>query len=164
MAALHRQPDIAEAIKMFANITVAMLAVGSWNPPNSRLRDYLPLPDRAALARQGVQAEVAAIFADRDGRLVGQEYTSRYLSITAEQLSAIPRVIAVAGGLDKADAVLAVARSGLLTSLVTDRALAEAVLTTPNPPVLDDEPASEAGAPVAARRSTNTAGRSRRGS
>ncbi len=160
VAALKRQPDIAEAITMFSEITVAVLAVGSWNPPNSRLVNYLPKADRAALDRQGVQAEVAAIFIDPNGHFVGQEYTSRYLSISAEGLSAIPRVIAVAGGADKADAVLAVARAGLLTGLVTDRALAEATLSQPprpTPAVAEAPP--DAAAPTATKRAPSNAAR-----
>jgi hypothetical protein len=85
----------------------------------------------ALLAERGVQAEVAGILLDADGHLVGQDFAERCLSISADQLRMVPRVVAVAGGAAKTAAVLAVARSGLITSLVTDRALAEAALAEP---------------------------------
>ncbi|MDL2171489.1 MULTISPECIES: sugar-binding domain-containing protein [Asaia] len=45
----------------------------------------------------------------------------RTLFITFSVLRAIPHVIAVAGGPDKHHAILAALRSGIVTSLVTDR-------------------------------------------
>ncbi|MEV7970753.1 sugar-binding domain-containing protein [Sphaerisporangium sp. NPDC088356] len=130
-AALRRQTDVAAAMRLFARVTVAVVAVGSWNPPISQLREVMSEADRAELATRGVQAEVAGILIDRHGRLVGEDFAERCLSISAQELRRVPRVIAVAAGADKAQAVLAVARSGLLSSLVTDRALAEAVLSEP---------------------------------
>ncbi|MEU7885960.1 sugar-binding domain-containing protein [Microbispora bryophytorum] len=130
-AALRRQNDVASAMHLFGQVTVAVVAVGSWDPPISQLREVLPEADRAALAARGVQAEVAGILIDCHGRLVGEDFAERCLSISAAELARVPRVIAVAAGADKAEAVLAVARSGLLSSLVTDRPLAEAVLAQP---------------------------------
>ncbi len=130
-AALRRQADVAEVMDMFGSVTVAVVAVGSWDPPVSRLREVLSDADRTAMEAQGTQAEVAAIFIDRDGTVVGQQLTDRCLSISAAQLAAIPRVIAVAGGRSKAAAVRAVARAGFISTLVTDRGLAEAVLELP---------------------------------
>jgi DNA-binding transcriptional regulator LsrR (DeoR family) len=130
-AALRRQPDVAQALQLLDEVTVAVLAVGSWDPPISQLLEVMRPEDRAVLAERGVQAEVAGILLDADGQLVGQDFAERCLSISADQLRMVPRVIAVAGGAAKTAAVLAVARSGLITSLVTDRALAEAALAEP---------------------------------
>ncbi|GAA3420013.1 sugar-binding transcriptional regulator [Streptosporangium vulgare] len=130
-AALRRQTDVAAAMRLFTQVTVAVVAVGSWDPPISQIREVMSDADRAELAARGVQAEVAGILIDRHGRLVGEDFAERCLSISAQELGRVPRVIAVAAGADKAEAVLAVARSGLLSSLVTDRALAEVVLREP---------------------------------
>ena len=54
--------------------------------------------------------------------------TERLVSISAEQLRAIPEVIGVPYGVDKAPAVLAALRSGVVTSLVTHSSLALALL------------------------------------
>jgi DNA-binding transcriptional regulator LsrR (DeoR family) len=133
-AALRRQPDVAQALRLFEEVTVAVVAVGSWDPPISQLQELMRPTDRAVLQKRGVQAEVAGILLDSDGRLVGQDFAERCLSISAEGLLKVPRVIAVAGGAPKVKAVLAVVRSGLITSLVTDRALAEAALAEPSVP------------------------------
>ncbi len=130
-AALRRQNDVAEAMRLFGRVTVAVVAIGSWDPPTSQFKEILSEADLADLDHLGVEAEVAAILLDGAGRLVGADFAERCLSISAAQLRAIPRVIAVVAGEPKARAVLAVAQAGLLSSLVTDRALAEAVLEIP---------------------------------
>jgi DNA-binding transcriptional regulator LsrR (DeoR family) len=48
--------------------------------------------------------------------------------VTSDQLRRIPRVLAVAAGVRKALAVASVARAGLISGVVTDRALANRVL------------------------------------
>lgn len=58
----------------------------------------------------------------------------------ADRLRRIPEVVAIAGGLRKASAIGAVLRSGLVTSLVTDTAVADYLLTESAPglrPALD---------------------------
>jgi DNA-binding transcriptional regulator LsrR (DeoR family) len=50
------------------------------------------------------------------------------ISITTEQLRQIPQVIAVAGGAEKAAAIAAAVRAGLVHTLITDHAAAEVLL------------------------------------
>lgn len=126
--ALRRQPDVAQALRMHDTVTTAVVAVGSWEPPNSQLYSALSVADRERLRAAGVRAEIAAILVADTGEVVAPEFAELCVSIQADQLRRVPRVVAVAGGADKALAVAAVARSRLCTELVTDRALAEAVL------------------------------------
>jgi DNA-binding transcriptional regulator LsrR (DeoR family) len=130
-AALRRQPDVSRALKLFDEVTTAVVAVGSWDPPNSQLLNAISDTEQQALLDQGVRAEIAAILVTGDGEVLNSDFTARCISISAEQMRNIPRVIGVAGGTDKAAAVVAVARAGLLTGLVTERSLAEAALTLP---------------------------------
>ena len=52
----------------------------------------------------------------------------RVIAITEEQLRKIPEVIVVGGGGSKTEAIRAVLRAGLVTSLVTDSGSARALL------------------------------------
>lgn len=130
-AALRRQPDIAAALAQYDSVTTAVLSVGSWDPPSSQLREWMDPIEREELLRRGVRAEISALFLGDDGELVGLDYAERCLSITAEQLRRVPQVAAVAGGANKARAVRAAAAARLLTVIVTDVALAEAVMALP---------------------------------
>lgn len=127
-AALRRQPDVAAALRMFDAVTTAVVSVGSWEPPDSQLLRTISDDERQTLLDAGVRAEVASLLVSDEGQLVAPDFQDRCVTITFEQMRAIPRIIAAAGGAQKARAVAAVARAGLCTELVTDRALAEAVL------------------------------------
>ena len=60
--------------------------------------------------------------------VVAPDFAERTIAVTAAQLRRVPEVIAVAGGRNKALAVRAVLRAGLVTSLVTDVSVGRALL------------------------------------
>lgn len=129
-AALRRDPSVARTFSGFPRVTVALLAVGSWAPPDSRLHDDLPPADREALVRRGVSADVGGRLVDRAGRPV-EDLDDRVLAMSLEQVRAVPHVVAVGGGPRKAGAVRSVLRSGLAHTLVTDLSVAQSLLSEP---------------------------------
>ena len=129
--ALRRQPGVAAAFALFDELTTAVVAVGSWDPPNSQLLSSLEPDEQQQLLRLGVRAEVAATLLSDDGRELAPEMSTRCIAIPLDQLCRVPRIVAAAGGADKAGAVVAAVKAGLCHELVTDRSLAEAALATP---------------------------------
>jgi DNA-binding transcriptional regulator LsrR (DeoR family) len=129
--ALRRQPDVAAALDQFDALSTAVVSVGSWDPPESQLLRTVGEREQADLLARGVVAEVASILVADDGEAVAPDFQARCLTISPDQMRRIPRVVAVAGGARKARALAAVVRAGLVTELVCDRTLAEAVLTLP---------------------------------
>lgn len=128
---IRRQPNIARAIVLFDDVDVAVLAIGSWDPPISQLRATLSEEDLEQLHAQGVIAEVAGILVTEDAKLL-PDFADRCISISATQLARVPRKIAVAAEEEKAVAVHAVVRTGLITDLVTDVRCAKALLDLPS--------------------------------
>jgi deoxyribonucleoside regulator len=63
-----------------------------------------------------------------DGRFVGDELRARTIAFDARELPRIPVRIGVAGGATKVRPILGALRSGVVTTLVTDRRTAEAVV------------------------------------
>jgi len=63
-----------------------------------------------------------------DGRFVGEGLRERTIAFDAPELSRVPIRIAVAGGPTKVRPILGALRSGVVTTLVTDRRTAEAVV------------------------------------
>lgn len=127
-ATLRGQSAIAEVFDQFHGITKAVVAIGAWGPTLSTVYDALDEAERAAYRDLGVRAEMSAHLFDADGKVIGTELTDRVISIGVEELRAVPEVIGVAGGVQKADAIAAVLRSGLLTTLVTDESAARHLL------------------------------------
>jgi DNA-binding transcriptional regulator LsrR (DeoR family) len=124
---LRRQPQVADAMKRYRDLTKAVVAIGSWDPPASLVRDSLPKAEGEALRKRGVRAEVCARLLGDDGNPV-PGLADRVIAISAEQLRQVPEVIAVAGGVKKAEAIRAVLKAGFVTALVTDAGAARALL------------------------------------
>ena len=127
-AELRRQPGVQRALKQHSKVTTAVVTIGSWSPPYCTTLEELPIEDRNRLTRQGVVAEICTTMIDTDGHIVSTSLTDRFISISAQQLAAIPNVIAVAGGPSKRLAVKAALASRLIHSLVTDVSTARYLL------------------------------------
>ena len=84
--------------------------------------------DRRQLDKQGVVAEVGATLLNDAGTQVAEDFSARCIAITTDQLRRVGRVVLVAGGQRKARAALAAAKTGFVAEMITDRALAEAIL------------------------------------
>lgn len=127
-SALKADRRIAEAFARFSSVTIAVASVGSWDPPESRFYDALTPQERHRLLDLDVLADVGGALLDRHGVPV-HAFDDRILGVSAEQLAAIDQVIVVGGGTRKTEAIRATLRSGLVSCLVTDDAVALALLT-----------------------------------
>lgn len=127
-AALRSQTGIARAFEYFDKVTVAAVSIGSWEPGVSTVHDMLSAEERAHYSSLGVAAEMSAHLFDAEGRRIGRDLGERCITVEAERLRRVQEVVAIAGGQRKAEAIGAVLRSGLVTSLVTDTAAADQLL------------------------------------
>lgn len=125
---LRRQPAVMAAVRRFSSVTKAVVAIGSWDPPQSTLWDAVSRSERRTLLRLGVRAELSGVFIDIRGDPVPTSVSERMIGVTGDELRQIPEVIAVAYGVMKVPAVLAALRGGLVTSLVTHTSLAQRLL------------------------------------
>ena len=80
------------------------------------------------LSHVDVAAEVCSILVAEDGTPIDTDINRRTVAISAEQLRRIPEVIAVAGGESKAEAIYAVLRGRVATSVVTDESAARRLI------------------------------------
>lgn len=125
--ALQNQPGVEAAKRLFSKISIAAVAVGSWDPPESQMREALSEPVRNSLQSKGVAAEILATLLRSDGSVV-TDIDDRTTALDYAGLKKVPELILVAAGKRKARAILAAHRAGLGTTLVTDRSLARALL------------------------------------
>jgi len=128
-ATLRSQTGIARAFEYFDKVTVAAVSIGSWETGISTVHDMVSDAERDHYSSLGVAAEMSAHLFDTEGRRIGRDLGERCITVEAERLRRIPEVVAIAGGQRKAEAIGAVLRSGLVTSLVTDTAAADFLLT-----------------------------------
>ena len=125
---LRRQPEIARAVAQFGSVSQAVVGLGGWGAGESTIYDAMTTADRRILTRSGAVADVSGVFVDAGGEVVGGEQTARMICMNAAQLRRVQEVLAIPYGLEKAPAVRAAVRSGLVSSLVTHDAMARVLL------------------------------------
>ncbi|GAA4839762.1 sugar-binding transcriptional regulator [Saccharopolyspora rosea] len=126
--ALRRQPGIAETFERFGSLTKAVVSIGAWRTGESTVHDALGPGEQASLGRRGVVAEIAGRLFDADGNALTTGLVQRVLAIPAEQLRKVPEVVALGYAGPKAEAIDAVLRAGIVTTLVTDAEAAPLLL------------------------------------
>ncbi len=120
--ALRDDPHLQPALRRLDAVDTLFLGVGSL-ASNAVLNDGASFPAGTLdeLRAAGAVGDVALRFFDADGAFVRTSLDDRVLGITAEQLRRVRRVVAVAGGADKLDAIAAALRAGMVHVLVTDQ-------------------------------------------
>jgi DNA-binding transcriptional regulator LsrR (DeoR family) len=128
-AALRSDPHVHKTIAMFDKLTKAVVGIGAWTASGSTVRSALPEELAASLDAAGAVADVCANVLDSSGHeICAGGLPGRLIAITPDQLRAVPDVVAIAGGAQKAPAILAALRSGLIHQLITDEDAARLLL------------------------------------
>lgn len=128
--ALARELSIRQALEQFHEVTVAMIAIGGWEPELSTMWRTVDAEERAAISAAGTVGEIAARPFDRAGRPVRTPIDDRVLGMTLDQLRRIPEVIGIAADHRRASAVRSALLGRLVKTLVCDDQLARALLET----------------------------------
>ena len=128
--ALTNIPSIRETLEKGRTCDLALVGVGSTEEANSSFYQagYIPLEDLRVLQESGAVGDVCGLHFDVDGRAVGQDFTSRTVTISQEGLLEIPVRIGVAGGPGKVRPILGALRGRYINHLVTDTLTAAELL------------------------------------
>lgn len=131
---LRKDQHVRAAMQEFDSLDTVVVGLGSL-ASNALLNDGHTLSQsarRELLTRRAV-GDIALRFFDAHGVPVRTTLDERILGITTDQLRKVRRVVAVAGGADKADAIAAALEAGIVHVLITDRVTAESLLNDTPP-------------------------------
>lgn len=127
--AIRRQADVAAASAMIASVTKAVVTIGAWQPSHSSVWDAVDPATREAVRAAGVVAEICGgICLDRKGRIIETALAEVAVGIRGPELAAIPDVIGLAFGREKAAATRAAIEGRMVNALISHSALATAIL------------------------------------
>lgn len=121
---LRRQPEIAEAMHKADSLDLAVVAIGAWAPNLSTVWDRVDNAVRQDGIDRGAVAECSGRLIAADGSAVPAELDARIMSVRLDQLKRTPKVLAVAQGAERADAVQACIAAGIVDTLIADESLA----------------------------------------
>jgi lsr operon transcriptional repressor len=120
-AALKAEPSIAQVLKQACGVEQAIVGVGTPTADATIVQmGYLEADDVRALRDQHVVGDILGQFFDAAGQVVKLPIHDRRIGIELSDLAQIPKVVGVAGGLHKVEAILGALRGGYLDVLVTN--------------------------------------------
>ena len=116
-------PYVRETMDMFQKITLAFIGIGAIEPSSmlARSGNVFSSSELQNVTDAGGVGEFSLRFFDKDGRLVETPLSDRVIGISTEQLGQIDRVVALAGGPSKAEAIRAALKTGVIDLLITDK-------------------------------------------
>ncbi len=105
-------------------LTVACVGIGAVPPVDEQVV-YIGEENITGLVDCGAVGDICARYFDHAGKFLDLEMNDRMVGVSLDQLKKAGSVIAVAGGVQKASAVVAALRTQVITSLFVDEALAQ---------------------------------------
>ena len=129
--ALRRIPEVDRTMRQFSSVTKAVVGIGLWAPTESTVYDATEEDVRDELHRRGACGEIAGALIDTRGDPVDTNLPERMICPSADQLRAVPEVIAIAYNAVRSPVVGAAVRGGLVDSLVTHASMARSLLEDP---------------------------------
>jgi DNA-binding transcriptional regulator LsrR (DeoR family) len=131
-AVLLRQRGVPEAFRVAKAADLFVAGIGEVSETGFICESGMILPEEIALARRdGAAAEIFGSFYDHDGQIIKTALHDRVVALPPAAMQGRD-VVAIAGGLEKAVAIRAMLKSGLLTALITDERTAQAIIGAAN--------------------------------
>lgn len=126
-------PVVGDVISTAKHASMCVFSVGSPSYERSAMgaAHYHSEEDASLLIQNSAVCDVASIsYFDAAGQQVGNEISARAVSLSEDELRAIPQRICVAGGAPKHEALRVAIKLGLPTVVITDEVAARALLET----------------------------------
>ncbi|TDK32156.1 sugar-binding transcriptional regulator [Rhizobium deserti] len=124
---MQADPFVRETMDLFGSITLAIVGIGAVEPSEllARSGNIFSSRELADLAEAGAVGDISLRFFDKNGKSVKTPLDERVLGLPLEELARVERVIALAGGAKKTDAIAGALRVGVIDMLVTDKFTAQ---------------------------------------
>ena len=127
---MQADPFVRETMDLFGSITLAIVGIGAVEPSEllSRSGNIFSSRELADLAEAGAVGDISLRFFDRNGKPVKTPLDDRVIGLPLEGLHNVDRVIALAGGAKKTEAIAGALRVGVIDTLVTDKFTAQRLI------------------------------------
>ncbi len=131
LANLIHTPDVQNIMNKWKALSVALVGIGNVDfdaEMQSIFASYLDPQTRQHLTDANAVGDICVRFFDIHGQPI-ENVLKGVLGIELESITKVPRVIGVAGGIEKADAILGAVQGGYLKELITDDSAALQIIT-----------------------------------
>lgn len=133
--ALAATPEVAQTLELAGGVDVAVIGIGAgFRHPASVFSGTLTGDTVRTLHKHGAVGHILGRFVDSRGNPVASTLDDRVIGTSLDALRDIPFVVAVAAGTEKAPAIAAALRAGLIDVLLVDVTAAQELAHLPESP------------------------------
>lgn len=125
---IFKDKSINKVIETSRKAHIAIVSIGNILSSVMREIGTLSEEDVSKLLELEAIGDINTIFIDKNGKVVESHLSERTIALTIEELKRIPKIIAVAGGVEKTEAIHAALKGKLMDVLVTDEEVAKEIL------------------------------------
>ena len=124
---------IRETMDLFGKITLAIVGIGAVEPSSmlARSGNVFSPKELTELTEAGAVGDMSLRFFDEDGKIVKTPLDDRVIGMPLEDLAQVRRVVALAGGSAKTEAIIGALKSGFIGTLITDNFTAQRLADRP---------------------------------
>ena len=127
---LVNSPDVAAVVAKFAEVDVAIVGIGELEPSQllKNSGNYYNESMLQLLAERGAVGDICLHYYDAAGKPVLSQDEDPVIGMELEQIRRCPQVIALAGGVDKENAIRGALQGDYIDVLITDFPTARALI------------------------------------
>ena len=124
---LIADPHVKQALELAKKTDVAFVGIGATrhNPFLMRNEEVITEENMEKLRSQGAVGDISLNFYDIDGHEIKSDFNRRVIGISYDTIKQFPRVVGIAGGPEKYEAILGAVQGKLINALITDQVTAE---------------------------------------
>lgn len=124
---------ILQAMKTALEADIVFAGIGAPSHESLLMRDesIVTWDEINPLIACGAVGEIGLHFFDIHGQPIASDVEERVIGVGLESFRSLPNVVGVAGGMEKAQAILGAVRGGYIKTLITDVDVAQYLITQP---------------------------------
>ena len=123
------EPEVQRVLQMALTADLSFVGIGALEPSNSFSQfGYRSKEDLELLTRLGAVGEIHGEYFDAEGQSLELEQHDRLIATRLSDLQKMKRVVGIAGGERKLEALWGTLRGNLISMLITDERTAQALL------------------------------------
>ncbi len=128
-SAIREEPSVKDVLNLSSLASYTIVGIGGVTEKATVVKEgNMTANDLLRLQAESAVGDILGYFVDKDGNVLNGTINDRLISTSPDVLATFPNVIAVAGGVEKAEAIAAVLETGGVDILITDEETAKSIL------------------------------------
>ncbi|MEH7235122.1 sugar-binding transcriptional regulator [Bacillus sp. JJ1562] len=126
---LRKEQSVSKILDMIPYTNLTVIGIGALNDRATLIKEgYFNTNDFEIIKSKGAVGDLLCQFYDINGNVLDLDFHKQLISTEIDVLKSLNHVVAVAGGLEKKDAIIGALKGGYIDVLITDEAVAQGLL------------------------------------